>query len=136
MELQRHGLSFGIERTGQDYFMWFRVRGELTHKDYQDFTPILNAALDQVDEPRVTALVDIVELEAWDARATWDDFKIALKHGREFEKVAVVGNRRWQEIATQVAGWFVAGSTEFFEDESEALGWLIKLDQARKMRRP
>jgi len=30
----------------------------------------------------------MTELQGWELRAAWDDFKIGLKHGGDFEKVA------------------------------------------------
>ncbi len=64
------------------------------------------------------------ELEGWEVRAAWDDFKLDMKHGKEFEKIAILGNKRWQELATKISSWFISGESKYFEDAKEALNWL------------
>jgi hypothetical protein len=73
---------------------------------------------------KVRVLIDGTELEGWEPRAAWDDFKLGLKHGNEFEKIAIYGNRKWQEIAVKVGSWLISGQVEFFETEDQAISWL------------
>jgi hypothetical protein len=124
MNIQRHGLSIGIERAGSEFFLKLKAVGKLTHEDYETITPLIDAALDAVTEPRVKALIDGTELEGWELRAAWDDFKLGLKHGNEFVKIAIHGNKRWQQMAARVGAWFVSGEVRYFDDEEDALAWL------------
>ena len=82
------------------------------------------AALDAVTEPRVKVLIDGTELEGWELRAAWDDFRLGLKHGNEFVKIAIHGNKRWQQMAARVGAWFVSGEVRYFDDREDALAWL------------
>ncbi len=124
MKSERHGISIGIERTGDEFFLTLRAVGKLTHTDYETITPMLDSALEGVASPKIRALIDGTELEGWELRAAWDDFKLGLKHGKEFEKIAIVGNKDWQELAAKVGNWFISGEVSSFEDEGEALAWL------------
>ena len=124
MSVKRHGLSIGIERTGSDFFLSLKAIGKLTHEDYETITPMIDSALNAVKAPKVKALIDCTELDGWELRAAWDDFKIGLKHGNEFVKIALYGNKNWQEIAIKVGAWFVSGEAKYFENEDEALTWL------------
>jgi len=47
-----------------------------------------------------------------------------LKHGNEFEKIAIFGNKKWQEIAAKVGNWFISGETKYFDNGEGALSWL------------
>jgi len=124
MSINRHGLSIGIERTENDFFLSLKAIGKLTHDDYETITPMIESALEGVDHPRIKAIFDGTELEGWELRAAWDDFKIGLKHGSEFEKIAIYGNRRWQEIGAKVGSWFMSGEVKYFENRDDALEWL------------
>jgi len=42
-----------------------------------------------VDQPKIKFIFDGTELEGWELRAPWDDFKSGLKHGSESEKIAM-----------------------------------------------
>ena len=121
-----HGLSIGIENTGNEFFLKMKAVGKLTHEDYEVITPMIDSALDSVKDPKVKAIIDGTEMEGWELRAAWDDFKIGLKHGNEFEKIAIYGNKNWQEIAAKVGSWFITGEVEYFDRYEDALAWLSK----------
>ncbi len=120
----RHGLSIGIERVDDNFFMSLKATGKLTHDDYKTITPMIDSALEGIKEPKVKVLIDGTELEGWELRAAWDDFKLGLKHGNEFDKIAIYGNKNWQEIAAKVGSWFISGEVKYFENYTDALAWL------------
>ena len=119
-----HGLSIGIENIDNEFFLKMKAVGKLTHEDYEVITPMIDSALEGVKHPKVKALIDGTEMEGWELRAAWDDFKIGLKHGSEFEKIAIYGNKNWQEIAAKVGSWFISGDVKYFENHEDALAWL------------
>ena len=120
----RHGLSIGIETVNSNIFLSLKATGKLTHEDYQTITPMLDAALNSVQDPKVKVLIDGTELEGWEARAAWDDLKLGLKHGSEFDKIAIYGNKNWQEISARIGSWFISGEVSYFENMNDALFWL------------
>lgn len=124
MNIQRHGLSIGIERVSNQFFLTLKAVGKLSHEDYTMITPLIDGALEGVNDPKVTVFIDGSELEGWELRAAWDDFRLGLKHGNVFDKVAIFGNKKWQERTAKLASWFVSGDTKYFDDESEAMAWL------------
>lgn len=124
MNSQRHGLSIGIERSGDEFFLTLKAQGTLTHDDYLIITPMIDSALESVKTPKVKVLIDGTELDGWEARAAWDDFKIGLKHGNELVKVAIFGNKKWQQLAAKVGSWFVSGDIKYFDQSNDAIAWL------------
>ncbi len=126
MNIVRHGLSIGIERRGNDFFLTLKAVGKLTHEDYQLITPLIDSALAVVKEPKVDVLIDGTELEGWELRAAWDDFKLGLKHNNEFNKIAIYGNKNWQEIVAKLSSWFISGEIKYFENITDATNWLKK----------
>ena len=124
MSIVRHGLSIGIERTGSEFYLSLKAVGKLTHEDYKVITPMIESALEGIKQPRIKVLIDGTELDGWELRAGWDDFKLGLKYGGEFEKIAIYGNKRWQEMAAKVGSWFISGEAKYFDSLDEALAWL------------
>jgi hypothetical protein len=84
----------------------------------------LESAIEGIKHPEIKALIDATELQGWEMRAAWDDLKLGLRHGREFKKIALLGNKEWQKYASKVGSWFISGEIKYFEDASAALGWL------------
>jgi len=124
MSISRHGLSIGIERTDSKFIMTMKAIGKLTHEDYTTITPMIDSALSGVDDAAVHMLIDGTEMEGWEARAAWDDFKLGVKHGKEFKKIAIYGNKNWQEIAAKIGSWFVSGEVKYFDNCDGALQWI------------
>ena len=124
MSIQRHGITIGIERVESDFFLTLKLSGKLTHEDYEKITPMLDSALIEVKQPHIRALIDLTELEGWEVRAAWDDFKLGVKHGTQFVKIAIYGNKNWQEMAAKIGSWFVSGDAKYFDNEAAALDWL------------
>ena len=124
MSIQKHGLSVGIERVEDNFFLSLKAVGTLTHEDYNIITPLIDSALEQVKHPHVNVLIDGTELKGWELRAAWDDFKLGLKHNNDFNKIAIYGNKNWQEITAKLGNWFASGEVKYFDNLTDALNWL------------
>ena len=124
MSEHRHSLSIGVETSGELVLITLTAVGRLTHQDYQTITPMIESALAAVKHPRVRMLVDGREWEGWEPRAAWDDLKLGLSRGNDFEKIAIIGNKSWQELSAKVGSWFIAGDMRYFTDYKAALPWL------------
>ena len=119
-----HGLSVGISRFRDEFFLTLKVVGKLTHDDYLTITPMLENALVSVEKPHVKAFVDCSQLEGWELRAAWDDCKLGISQGQYFSKIAVYSHKTWLEYATKVANWFMGARVRYFDNENDALIWL------------
>ena len=122
--LIKHGLTIGITRVDTQYFLLLKAVGKLTHVDYEIIAPMLESAVKCLEQSKINLLIDASEFEGWELRAAWDDFKLGLKHGDEFHKIAIVGNKKWQKYVAKIGSWFVAGEMQQFEDLPSAIGWV------------
>jgi hypothetical protein len=124
MNTIKHGISIGIERIDTHFFLSLKAFGTLTHQDYEIITPLIDSALDAVKQPSVDVLIDGTELQGWELRAAWDDMKLGLKHNNQFNKIAIYGNKNWQQIAAKIGNWFISGEVKYFDNLAEASNWL------------
>jgi hypothetical protein len=121
-----HGIAIGIERFGNTLYVSMKAVGKLTHEDYKAFTPLLEGALETIESPQVRMLFDATEFKGWELRAAWDDFKIGLRHGSEFSKIAIVGNAEWQALMASIGSWFISGEINYFNESRDAINWLCE----------
>lgn len=124
MSTDRHGLTLEIECIDNNFTLFFKALGKLTHDDYAAITPVLDSMLGKVAQPKIRAFIDAEQFRGWEPRAAWDDFRIGLKHGSEFTRIAIYGHRDWMDWAARIGGWFVSGEVKHFEDRNAALNWL------------
>jgi hypothetical protein len=124
--MNEHGISVGISRYNDEFLMKMKVVGKLQHSDYDVIVPMLESAVSGIDEPKISVLVDILEFDGYELRAIWDDLKFGLKYDSEFKKIAVVGNKRWEEYGVRISNWFMSGDLKFFDNMDDAFKWLNK----------
>jgi hypothetical protein len=134
MTHKHHGLSIGINRVNERFFVSLKAQGTLTHRDYETITPMLDTALAAVNDPTIRIMIDGSEFEGWELQAAWDDLKLGLKHGSEIERIAIYGNSQWQHWVARIASWFIAREVRFFDNYIDALDWLCdnKADAANQ----
>lgn len=73
----------------------FTARGEVTANDYETvLIPEVESRLNQSDKVRIFCYLG-PEFSGFSAGAMWDDLKMALRHLKSWEKIAVVTDKRW-----------------------------------------
>ena len=70
----------------------------------------------------------MADFHGWNAGALWDDCKVYLKHGNEIERLALVGERKWQEWMDRLVRPFLPTDTRYFDhaQASEARRWILE----------
>jgi len=97
--------------------------GRLTDEDYQGFIPEVDRLVRQ--HGKIRLLFKMVEFHGWDAKAAWDDFKLGVKHYNDIERVAVAGEKKWQQRMTAFAKPFTAAAVRYFDQTEigQARAW-------------
>ncbi|MGZ9262924.1 MAG: STAS/SEC14 domain-containing protein [Candidatus Binatia bacterium] len=101
------------------------VRGMFKKADYDRIIEIAKEAIER--EGKVDALVILEAFEGWERRKDWGDVSFMMGQGRHIEKMAIVGDGKWQDDALAfTAKGFRATAIEYFTGSrlSEARTWL------------
>lgn len=108
----------------------FRMSGKLHDADYQQFVPLLEAAIHA--HGKVRLLAHFHEFTGWDLHALWDDIKFSTKHCNDLERIALVGEKRWEEWMAKVCKPFTMAKVQYFDAAQieEAWQWLGQSDPA------
>jgi len=70
------------------------VTGKLVAEDYGNFVEEFERLLQQNGKLRL--LFDMTGFHGWDVGAAWEDLKFELKHFADIERLAAVGDMKWQ----------------------------------------
>jgi hypothetical protein len=101
-----------------------RATGKLTKADYAQFLPRIEELIHA--EGKLSILFDMEDFYGWDMGAAWEDTKFALHHFHDIERLAIVGDKRWQKAMTWVCRPFTRAQLRHFShaQRPEALEWL------------
>jgi len=124
--IKEHGISIAIKRNKKRLFIEIGMLGKLNHEDYQLFVPMVDKALKSAKGLEVDLLVDMKGFKGWEFMAAWDDFKFGVKHRNAFDKIAIIGNKKWEEASTAMMSHLMKGESKFFKERDKALTWLLK----------
>lgn len=115
-------IQFKEENGGK--MLAVNVSGRLEKADYEHFVPEFDRLVRQHGKLRV--LFEMTDFHGWTASAMWEDTKFALHHFCEIERLAVVGEKRWQEGMATFCKPFTKASVRYFvhTETAEARAWI------------
>lgn len=99
----------------------FRASGKLTNEDYKSFMPILEEVIEECGKVRM--LWELVDFTGWELGAMWEDFKFATKHCRQVERLAMVGDKKWEEWMAKISAPFMEGEVRYFDRSELDAAW-------------
>jgi hypothetical protein len=114
-----------IDITVTDNTVFTTSTGKLVEKDYEKILPIVNGLIKKYDAIRW--YFEMRDFEGWSLEAFWKDIKFDLVHASDFEKIAMVGEKKWQEALTVLMKPFTKAKIKFFplEEKDKAAKWIV-----------
>jgi len=85
--------------------------------DYAHFTKEVERAV--AVHGKIRLLVEMYDFHGWTLGALWEDIKFDFGHFADIERVALVGDRKWEEGMAMFCIPFTTAIVRYF-DESEA----------------
>ena len=112
-----------VEKSGGK-LLEVHVSGKLTAEDYGRFGPQFDHLIQQHGKLRV--LFEMTNFHGWGMGALWEDLKLDFKHAGHIDRLALVGETKWQELMTKVCRPFTTAEIRYFErsDASKAHEWV------------
>ena len=107
----------------------FKVTGKLTDADYQEFLPRLTTLIHKYGP--LSILLELEDFKGWDLKAAWDDFKYGTEHENDFERIAIVSEKRWHGWVTRLGNLMTKAEVRYFsrDELQKAWDWLREGDE-------
>jgi len=113
---------YKVLTPAEDKVIGVHVEGTLSKEDYDNFELLLKDTLEKHGKARL--LVHLENFEGWDSlAAAWKDLELDVRHYSDFEKLAVVGENRWQEWGTKIAQPFTRAKVRYFDHADLDAAW-------------
>lgn len=110
------------ENAGKTFIV--HISGKLVVADYELFVPEFERLVALHGKLRV--LFDMTDFHGWTLGAVWEDTKFGLHHMGDIERLAMVGDRKWEEGMAIFCKPFTKAKIKYFDhaDMAEAKLWL------------
>jgi hypothetical protein len=117
-------MAIKLNETDGGKVLEVQVTGKLAHEDYQHFVPEFERLVKQHGKIRV--LFEMVDFHGWDGAALWDDIKFDAKHFSDIDRLAMVGDRKWEKGMSLFCRPFTTAKIRYFDRAAiaEAKAWV------------
>ena len=90
-----------------------RLSGKLHEADYEEFVPGIEAIIERAGSVRFLMIME--DFHGWDLGAVWEDTKFGMKHGSEIARIAMVGDKKWEEWMAKICKPFTGAKIQYFD---------------------
>jgi hypothetical protein len=121
---RREEMTVAMDERAGGQVLAVDLKGKLEKKDYELFAPEVERLIDK--HGKVSVLVDLTDFDGWDAGGLWEDIKFDLKHFNDVEKIAFIGEKKWQKGMATFCKPFTTAEIRYFEPtrRQEAMDWV------------
>lgn len=98
--------------------------GKLEKEDYEQFGPEVERLIRQ--HGKIRMLLYLHDFNGWTAGALWEDIKFDWKHFSDIERLAIVGESKWQEGMATFCKPFTTAEVKYFNHDqlADARQWI------------
>ena len=117
-------MSYSINLHGANNLLEVKLTGKLTKELYEELEPVVAKQVEEFGKLKL--LVIMQDFEGWTCGALWEDTKFDLKHWRDFEKLALVGDKKWEQGMAAFCKPFTSAKIQYFDLSklSDAESWV------------
>jgi hypothetical protein len=101
-----------------------KASGKLAKADYDRFVPEFERIARASGPMRL--LVELDDFRGWDLPGLWEELKFDTTHQNDMGRVAIVGEKAWQEWGTRLSKPFFKAEMRYFDRDkaADARAWL------------
>ena len=99
----------------------YKVIGKIVKEDYITLRADVETLVQQ--ESDICLLLDLEAFEGEEIKAWGADLKFGRDYRKKIAKMAIVGDKKWQEWLTAIVDPFYAREAEFFPTDQREAAW-------------
>ena len=103
-----------------------KVSGKLDSEDYAKFVPELERLINE--HGKIRFLFRMHDFEGWTLGALWQDTKFDIKHFKDIERLAMVGETKLQKAMATFCKPFTTAKIKYFDHSQaeDAEKWILE----------
>ena len=102
----------------------YKVSGDISETDYKILVPEVTATIAEFGSTNL--LFDLTDFR-WEKIDAWkSDLSFGVEFHKKIDKMAIVGDKRYQKLIADVAAPFYSRQSKFFQDLQTAWAWMTE----------
>jgi hypothetical protein len=118
-------MSFSLTEAADGKWIEVHVSGTMTTEVYEELISMTDAVIRRRGKVRV--LVITCDFCGWDSGASWEGVEFDWRHFSHIDRLALVGDRRWEQGTSIFYRPFTHAKIRYFdpEDLEAARSWIL-----------
>lgn len=106
-------MNYEVNEISSGNYLELELSGKLTREAYEAFLPDIERQIRE--HGKLHMLVVLNDFHGWDSGALWEDLKFDYHHFRDIERLAIVGESKWEEGMAFFCRPFTSASVKYFD---------------------
>ena len=117
-------MNQAIEILAVGKIVHVKASGKLTKESYETFAPVIDEQIQEHGKLRL--LFEMHDFHGWSAGALWEDLKFDFKHWKDIERLAIVGESKWEQGMAVFCKPFTTARIQYFDHTQldDAKSWI------------
>ncbi|MGA9478523.1 MAG: STAS/SEC14 domain-containing protein [Desulfobacterales bacterium] len=113
-----------LEEASAGKIVTLKFKKKIDKEDFDEFVPRIEGLME--GGAKIRLVVELLDFEGWTAGALWEDTKFATRHLNSIDRLAVVGDVRWEMGVTVFVKPFTSADVRYFDikDIDKARQWV------------
>jgi hypothetical protein len=117
-------MTIQVNEENDGKILIVRASGKLTKADYEQLIPEVDRLIQLYGTLHM--LIDMTAFQGWEVEALWEEIKFGVAHFADIERLAIVGETKWQQGMATFAKPFTKATIQYFDhaNTTQAQQWL------------
>ncbi|MCX2743217.1 STAS/SEC14 domain-containing protein [Mangrovivirga sp. M17] len=107
-----------IDIKAEEHNIYMVASEKLDDKDYDRMLPLVKQKIEEYGQ--ISWYFRMKNFKGWAPHAFWRDIKFDFENADKLNKVAVVGEKKWQELMADALKPFTSADVKYFDEENAA----------------
>jgi hypothetical protein len=108
-------MTLELHETDEGEVLIIKAVGKLSKEDYETFVPKVEQLIKHFGKIRI--LFVMKDFHGWDASALWQDIKFDIRHFKDIERLALVGDKKWEKGMSIFCKPFTTAKVKYFDSK-------------------
>lgn len=115
-----------IIESEKDNLISAKISGTISKTDVEKIHPLIHNIIEKCK--KVYCYFEMEDFHGYTLEGLWADLKVDSAHISDYGKMAIVGEKKWQEWAAKATDFFTSSEVKYFDlkNKEQAKTWIAQ----------
>lgn len=105
----------------EENIIFSEITGKLKKGEIKEMHPFIHEII--AKNKKVRWYFEMIDFKGWDMEGFYEDLKMDASHADDYEKIAMVGDKKWEDMLAKGMKPFTSAEVKFFDLNQKDMAW-------------